>query len=95
MTTVFLNVQIDPNRFLGRDQRFFLQEFLEFYLSKGKKMVVIDSGNLISDLLQKYHHLRIHNGVADVAYEDYIQLIPTMKNIHKFSLYSLAKLFEH
>ncbi len=31
---IFLNGQNDPNRCLGRDERIFLQEFLEFYSSE-------------------------------------------------------------
>lgn len=30
-TAMFLHGQHDPNRWSGRDERFFLQEFLEFY----------------------------------------------------------------
>lgn len=33
-TAIFLNGQNDPNRFIRKDERLFLQEFLEFYNSK-------------------------------------------------------------
>lgn len=53
-----------------------INEYLEtHFLSKGKKMVVIDPNLPTSDLLKKYTFIHIACGVTDVTREKYLELL--------------------
>ncbi len=46
-----------------------------FFLTKGKRMVVIDPRRPESDLLDRYEFEHVAKGVIDVTYEEYLELL--------------------
>jgi hypothetical protein len=55
-----------------------INEYLEnFFLSRGKHMVVIDPYKPNTDLLEKYNATYIPKGVTEVTYHEYLEQIPS------------------
>ena len=56
-----------------------INEYLEkYFLSRGKRMIVIDPNKPSIDLLEKYNATYIQKGVTQVTYQEYLDLIPTV-----------------
>ncbi|RAW01561.1 hypothetical protein [Pseudochryseolinea flava] len=54
-----------------------INEYLEkYFLSLGKKMLVIDPHRPQTDLLEKYEALHIAKGVTEVTRDEYLEIIP-------------------
>lgn len=54
-----------------------INDYLErYYLSKGKRMIVLDPFKPSTNLIDKYDATYIRKGVSDLSYEEYLQLIP-------------------
>lgn len=54
-----------------------INKFLEdSFLSRGKKMIVVDPNKPSTDLIEKYKASHIHLGVTQVSYDEYLALIP-------------------